>query len=284
MYPRYIAEAKHRPKFYKTNLRQFDPFIFLPIDPPRPPSNNETFGRRRHEFFTPASKGNGLFNNPFRKASHIPVRFSVEARLPNPPILVPNDPIPLRVMLNKTDPFPDVIFMRMLQIALLSDTQIRAHELSKVEQETIVILSVSDLQIPIGNENSVPGQELEVNPTMWLGRSLPENIPPSFTTCNISRSYSLKVDIGLSCGRLGHVDVCPSTWSSGWSPLLMVACRSFLSRSLPRYTPASNPRKSSSKPPIESRGNLHDHLSIPVSLLQRIRSHQLPKDLWTRRD
>jgi len=68
---------------------------------------------------------------------------------------------------------------------------------------------VSDLQIPIGDENSIPGQELEVNPIMWLGRSLPETVPPSFTTCNISRSYSLKVDIGLSCGGLGHVDIIP---------------------------------------------------------------------------
>ncbi|KAI5778480.1 hypothetical protein EDC01DRAFT_674459 [Geopyxis carbonaria] len=210
----FLKVTVNRPKLFKTNLRQIDPFVFLPIEPPRPaPSLSETFARRRHEFMSVAamkSPKKSLFSfsrsTPEDRVNVIPIRYYLEARLPSPPIVVPNDPLPLRILYTKTEPFPEVVTMRSLQITLLATTHIIAHEIFKDELTTTSILSIADLHIPLGTPNMPAGAEIELDRTPWANRSLPDTIPPSFETCNITRSYRLQVDVGVSRGNEHHVD------------------------------------------------------------------------------
>ena len=210
---RYFLKATvNRPAFYKTNLRKFDPFVFLPIEPPRPPpSGSEAFARRKHEFISPQEPKKpsmfSVFRKPVPVAPTIPCRFSIEARLPSPPILVPNEPLPLRLILNKFEAFRGVIVIRSLQISLLGTTRVRAHQLFKDEFSTWVIFTVTNIHIPFGDENSLPNVELVADSGLWHDKCLPDIVAPSFTTCNISRSYQLQIDIGLSQAGDHHFDV-----------------------------------------------------------------------------
>jgi len=250
----FLKATVNRPAFYKTNLRQYDPFVFLPIESPRPPPTNaEAFARRKHEFIPAqpqsATKKPGLFMS-FRKPEPaavgppVPVRFTVEARLPSPPILVPNEPLPLRILLTKLDPFHDVVVIRSLQIMLLATTHISAHELVKDEFTELCLLSVADLRMQLGDANSPPNVPLEVDASMWRGRYLPETLSPTFSTCNISRAYQLKIEIGLSRPDEHHIDASSAFLFLFF--LLLTANPLTISRSSPsssqsKSTPASNP-------------------------------------------
>jgi hypothetical protein len=206
----FLKATVNRPAFYKTNMRQTDPIVFLPIEPPRPPPTNaEAFAKRKHEIIVaPKSSSMGGFLNTFRKVdAEVPVRFAIEARLPSPPILVPNDPVPLRLLLTKLDPFKEVIVMRSLQLTLLGTTKITAHELVKEEFTNWLLLSVASLNVPFGQVNSPANMPLEVDPSLWRDICLPDTVPPTFTTCNISRSYQLKIEIGLGRTQDEHFDV-----------------------------------------------------------------------------
>jgi hypothetical protein len=172
---------------------------------------------------TPASATKTTsFLSVFRKEvpaspSTIPVRFAIEARLPSPPILVPNEPLPLRLLLTKLDPFKEVIVMRTLQITLLTNTRITAHELFKDELTQYLLLSVADLHVSFGGEDAPPNIMLEADPSLWRDRAVPDSMSPSFTTCNIKRSYHLKVEIGLSRAGEEHYDVYQSPQCTGRS-------------------------------------------------------------------
>ena len=225
----FLKATVNRPAFYKTNLRQVDPFVFLPIEPPRPPPTDaEAYARRKHEFIPPplsaTKKPIGLLSFFRRLGSAavgpaVPVRFTVEARLPSPPILVPNEPLPLRILLTKLDPFCDVVVVRSLQIVLIATTHISAHELVKDEFAELRLLSVADLRIQLGDAKSPPNVPLEVDASMWRRKYLPETLSPTFVTCSISRAYQLKIEIGLSRPDEHHFDVSPREPSTPESPI-----------------------------------------------------------------
>ncbi|KAL7276195.1 hypothetical protein RUND412_000811 [Rhizina undulata] len=213
---RYFLKATvNRPKFYKINLRSFDPFVFLPIEPPRPPpTNSETYAKRQHQFTTyhqPPRK-RGIFN-AFREATPNPhalsARFSIEVRLPSPPILVPNEPLPLRIILVKLENYAGPIVIHIVQIRLLAQTHIRAHSLSKDEHSIINVYSNNNVKVSVGDEMTPVGKEVLVDPVLLRGAMLPDTVPPSFQTCSISRSYNLEVTLVLSHGLQGPVEAVP---------------------------------------------------------------------------
>ena len=169
----FLKVTVNRPKFYKTNLRHHDPFVFLPLEPPRPPPTSlESYARKKHEFFVagPPKKSGGFFGG-FRRDNTvppvIPVRFAVDARLPSPPIVVPGEPLGLRILLTKLDPFAEVVLLRSLQITLLGTTHITAHELVKDQLSTNLLLSVADLHMPFGDANSPVNETIEADPAIW---------------------------------------------------------------------------------------------------------------------
>ncbi|CAZ80023.1 unnamed protein product [Tuber melanosporum] len=209
-----------RPEFYKFNLRAIDPFVFLPIEPPRsPPTTNETYARRQHQFIynvSPVSKKRGLFS-PFRQQAPAintlsrAVHFSIEARLPSPAIIVPNIQLPLRVILVKIEPYTTPVFIRSLQIHLFAFTGITAHGLGKTDKQIITCLSLMGLQSPIGDDYQAIGKEVEADQALWANAALPDSVPPSFRTCNIRRTYELEIILGLSHGRSGPTEMVPLT-------------------------------------------------------------------------
>ena len=69
---------------------------------------------------------------------------------------------------------------------------------------------VSQAQIDKALNNNVGGNGssiLEVDPTLWKQRPLPNTVSPSFTTCNITRRYELEVKAGLSWGSAQKINV-----------------------------------------------------------------------------
>lgn len=160
--------------------------------------------------------------------------------------------------------------MRSLQITLLTTTHITAHELVKDEFSSVLLLSIADIRVPFGDENSMPNVGLEADANMWRGRTLPDTVSPTFTTCNISRTYSLQIDIGLSVmSRAGneHVDV--------FSPFFELNTGSNIFRSSPstalsKFTPVlSRLNSSSTRFPISLRRSPQEpsrNLSKPMPI------------------
>lgn len=187
------------------------PFNFLPIEPPRTGNpNEETYARRQHQFSkTIESRKKSIFsraNNPFQTLE--PPRVSVDARLPNPSILTCNEPVPLRLMAKKLSDTTDIIFLQMLQIELISYTKILAHDLTRQESTSWVIMSRSNMAMPLGNAEDPVGTEWALDPKLWAALPLPNSVAPSFETCNIERAYELEVRVGITHGTVYNMKVC----------------------------------------------------------------------------
>ncbi|RPA85453.1 hypothetical protein BJ508DRAFT_411873 [Ascobolus immersus RN42] len=214
----YLKVTVNFPKFYKPNLRAMEFFVFLPIEPPRPPfTKAETFAKRdyafRSELMPKPKKSLFSFGHKDKHAAVVgpAPKFGIEVRLPSPPILVPRDPLPLRILVQKQVPYNASIFIRSLQLCLVSYTQIRAHSCNRTDVTKTPFFSRVDLKQPVGDEEASVGVETEVDPSAWAAASLPDTIAPTFTTCNISRRYELEVSVGISNGLLGGIDTIPFT-------------------------------------------------------------------------
>ncbi|OOQ87381.1 arrestin (or S-antigen), N-terminal domain protein [Penicillium brasilianum] len=208
----FIKATVIRPQFYKENIRSIVPLKFLPIEPPRLGSpNEETYARRQHQFSKVPNaprKKNSIFNrstNPFREIETEPPRVSVDARLPNPSILTCNEPVPLRLMAKKLSDSPETIFLQMLQIELISYTKILAHDLTRQESGSWVVMSRSNMGLALGQPGDGAGTEWTIDPKLWSALPLPNSVAPSFETCNIERSYELEVRVGLTHGTYGNM-------------------------------------------------------------------------------
>lgn len=195
---------------------QFSTLNFLPIEPPRTGDpHEETYARRQHQFakHPNTSKSKSLWKKVSSPSvadfPGEPPRLSADARLPNPSILTCNQPIPLRLLVKKLSATSETIFLQMLQIELITYTNIIAHDLKRTESGSFVILSRSNMGIPLGRGTDEVGTEWKVEPTMWNHTPLPNSVAPSFETCNISRAYELEVRIGLSHSNTGNVKVGP---------------------------------------------------------------------------
>ncbi|KAJ5979921.1 hypothetical protein N7481_007219 [Penicillium waksmanii] len=200
-----------RPQFYKENIRAIIPLNFLPIEPPRIGNpNEETYARRKHQFSSPPNniKKKSIFS---RSASSLkdglaePPKVTLDARLPNPSILTCNEPVPLRLILKNLTDSPDRIYLQMLQIELISFTKIVAHDLTREEIGSWVIVSRSNMNIALGSASDAPGTDWNIDPTLWNNLPLPNSVAPSFETCNIERRYELEIRIGLMHGTPGDM-------------------------------------------------------------------------------
>ncbi|KAJ5734124.1 hypothetical protein N7493_002910 [Penicillium malachiteum] len=208
----YVKATVIRPQFYKENIRAVVPLMFLPIEPPRTGNpNEETYARRQHQFtkFEPGKSKKNLFSRPstrdVRGSSTEPPRVSVDARLPCPSILTCNEPIPLRLIARKLTESPDTLYLQMLQIELISYTKVIAHDLTRSELNSWVILSRSNMGQPLGQPGDSAGTDWAIDPRLWNTLPLPNSVAPSFETCNIERKYELEVRVGLTHGSPGSM-------------------------------------------------------------------------------
>lgn len=134
--------------------------------------------------------------------------MAVDARLPNPPILTCNEPVPLRLLVRKVTDTSDTIFLQMLQVELVAYTKILAHDLNRTETGSWVIMSRSNMNMPLGKPGELVNTELPLDASLWNRWPLPNTVAPSFETCNIERKYELEVRVGLTHGTPGSMNVC----------------------------------------------------------------------------
>ncbi|KAM5465459.1 hypothetical protein MferCBS49748_004915 [Microsporum ferrugineum] len=202
----YVKATVVRPQFYKENYRGFADFKFLPIEPPRKKEvDKESYARREHQFKTrlphsPQEK-KGLFKGSSENDS--PPRFSVDARLPSPPILTCNEPLPLRILIKKLNDSNETVHLQLLQLELISYTHVRAQDLTRTESGSWVIVTRSNIGMPLGNGSERAGKEWKMDAEMWNRIPLPNSVSPSFETCNLSRAYELEIRVGLAYGPVG---------------------------------------------------------------------------------
>ena len=137
-----------RRNFCSVLIDQIQTFNFLPIEPPRvPPTTAEAYARRKHEFS--ANKSNPRFRKAMsslknRDSGDTP-HISLDARLPNPPIITCNEKIPLRLLVKRLNNSSEPLYLSSLQIALIGYTHIRAYDAVRNETSTWVIMSRSNI-------------------------------------------------------------------------------------------------------------------------------------------
>lgn len=132
-----------------------------------------------------------------------PARFSIDARIPNPAVLTCGQDLPIKILVKQLNERSEELYLQTLQIELIGFTKVRAHEATRTETNSWVIISLSNLNQPIGAFNDPAETETELTKELWYGHRLPDTVAPSFVTCNISRSYELQVSTGLSYGPRG---------------------------------------------------------------------------------
>lgn len=150
----------------------------------------------------------------------VPPNVAVDGRLPDPAIISCNEPLPLRILVSKLNETPATIYLQLLNIELVSHTTTRAHQLQKSDSASWVIMSVSNMRMPLTvSEKYGSTNDLEIDAKLWNQVPIPNTVAPSFSACNITRSYSLDIKIGLSYGSSDEIFVgCPKTLNRVFYP------------------------------------------------------------------
>ena len=206
----YVKVTAQRAAFYKENFRAEQNFRFFPIEPIRPPPNRrEAFARRQFQFapHIPALQKTGIFRKPSASESGVPPHISIDGRLPDPPILTCNEPLPLRVLVKKLNETTEILYLSSFQIVLIGFTNIRAYDLSRTESSSWVIASKANLHVALGTPSTPANTDMEIDRTLWSTTPLLNSVCPTFETCNMSRRYELEIRIGLVHGTPGSMRV-----------------------------------------------------------------------------
>ena len=217
----YIKVTVQRPGLLKENWRYQAGFKFLPIEPPRPTlTGQDGFARRPfafkprtpvHErktsfFSRKGDKGDGQETSDSKSAggpngADAP-SVEMSARLPHPPVLTCNKPIPLRLIAKKLAYCSDQVYLTSFEMSLIGVTEIRCHNIFNRKSNRWVVASKPNLQIPLtSSPNDEVGSELVVPDDIWRNVPLPNTIAPSFVTCNLTRKYELEIKLGLTWGE-----------------------------------------------------------------------------------
>jgi len=210
-YIRYFVKVTvNRPSFFSRNHRHIVPFVFCPIEPPRPPpQNNQVFVRKKHTLALSAKQQDpgflaGLFKKTPLSGNGGTIIF--EARLPNPPIVVPTEPIPLTLLVKRDSGSEGVVYIRSVRILLGMTTFIAAQGFRRELGYVLPILTSGNLNLTLpANKNEIvinPADLIQQSSQKSKGVSLPDTVPPSFRTCNIARKYTLLLELGLSAHHL----------------------------------------------------------------------------------
>lgn len=214
----YIKVTVQRPGFLKENWRFQAGLKFMPIESPRPVlTGQEAFARRpftfkpkspaaperkKSSFFRKGDDSKGESDAPASGGS--PPSIEMSARLPHPPILTCNKPIPLRVVAKKLVDSPEEAFLVSFEVVLRGITEVRCHNIFNRRVNHWVVASNPNVNIPLtASPNDEVGKELVVPDDMWKSVSLPNTVAPSFVSCNITRRYELEVKLGVAWGKPG---------------------------------------------------------------------------------
>lgn len=212
----YVKVTVQRPGIFKENRRSAIGFRFLPIEPPRPPpTTNEVFARRPFGFqsgLASHAKKSSMFRKNSKPLSDTAPAGEVDARLPSPAILTCNEPVPLRLIVKKTNQSAENVFLVSLQVHLHGYTEVRALDVGRTETSTWSLMSANGLSIPIGSPSDPPRKEITVDSHLWDRIPLPNTVAPSFQTCNLTRKYEIEIRVGLGYGLVGDIQVSNITY------------------------------------------------------------------------
>jgi hypothetical protein len=225
----YVKATVNRPSLFKENVRAYLPFNFCPIEPPRPPpSDAQGYARRKHQFnshlattLTTAgptrSKMSSFFgggggskkNSEATSATAPPPTapfIALDMRIPEPAILTCGRPVPARLIVTSLNGATSRLTLVNLQLEVVHLTKIRAQEVGRMERSSTVLFSRSGMMVPLLFEkNAAPGSKTrepeevkaEIDSRLWSDMALPNVVPPSFETCNITRSYEIFARVGI---------------------------------------------------------------------------------------
>ncbi|PHH58569.1 hypothetical protein CDD81_5207 [Ophiocordyceps australis] len=229
----YIKVTVQRPGLLKENWRYQIGFKFLPIEPPRPsitgqeafarrpfafrPKSPQQLGKKRSGFFSRKSDKGGSASAPMPSpttdaaGSLMPApSIEMSARLPHPPVLTCNKPVPLRLIAKKLVKSPEQVYLVSFELNLIGITELRSHNVYTKKMNRWVVVANSSLCLPLASSGpEEAGQEFVVPDDLWSNKPLPNTVAPSFVTCNISRRYELEVRLGLSWGRPSKAGLLP---------------------------------------------------------------------------
>ncbi|KDN68879.1 putative arrestin [Colletotrichum sublineola] len=211
----YIKVTIQRPGFLKENWRYQIGFKFMPIEPPRPPATTQEAFARRPFTFKPRAQGlqkkkSSLFSSSkddsasaVADSAVLPPSIELSARLPHPPILTCNQPLPLRLIAKKLVPSHEQVFLTSIQIELVGKTLVRCHDLFNTETSKWVVVTQSGLSVPILGDPTSEDLSLEsvIPDDLWRNIPLPNTVAPSFAACNLQRHYELDIQLGLCWGK-----------------------------------------------------------------------------------
>lgn len=176
----------------------------------------ETFARRKHQLTPQAGveireKSRNMFARKIAGSSASsttePPAISIEARLPEPPIITCNRPLPLRLLCTTLNSKKQGLFLHSLEINLVDHTHVRAHSLGRLESRMTVLMSRSNINQAITFMQA--SDETVLDNKHWQGLTVPNALLPSFETCNLSRRYELVVKVGLVYHMTSNHVGCP---------------------------------------------------------------------------
>ena len=158
-------------------------FKFLPIEPPRPAKNlRESYARRQHHFSPPIDVPDrpslfrmGSTATSTARDSVIPPLICFDGRLPDPAIITCNEPIPLRILITKLNNSPATIFLQLIELVLVGITSTRAHELQREDCHNFIIMSLSNLKVPLKAPERNPN-DMAIDSTFWNQIPLPSTV------------------------------------------------------------------------------------------------------------
>ena len=164
------------------------------------------FVRKKHTLAPPPRQAESFFSGLFRAKPSANTgnggTVTFEARLPNPPIIVPTEPIPLTFILRREgEQNGGVVYVRSVQIMLGITTYIAAQGFRRELGYLQPLMQLGDLNLTLAANKS----EMSFNPGDLLqtghaakGLVVPDTIPPTFRTCNIARKYTMVLQLGVS--------------------------------------------------------------------------------------
>ncbi|TDZ35155.1 hypothetical protein C8035_v009933 [Colletotrichum spinosum] len=212
----YLKVTIQRPGFLKENWRHQIGFKFMPIEPPRPPKTSQEAYARRPFTFKPRPQGlhkkkSSLFGssrddanaNADADADAVPPSIELSARLPHPPTLTCNQPIPLRLIAKKLVPSREQVYLTSIQIELVGKTHVRCHDLFNTEASRWVVVTQTGLAVPLLGNPASDDLNLEsvISDDFWRNAPLPNTVAPSFVACNLQRHYELDIQLGICWGK-----------------------------------------------------------------------------------
>lgn len=219
----FVKVTVERPSRLVLNRREQVPFVFLPIEAPRAEDNAQGeafFVRRQHTLALPDANNrlkvvrDLLSDAKRRKADTI----AVEVRLPNPPLIIPGVPLNITVMgFLESNRNENHLVISKIVIHLLVTTKVRAGGLNRQLGNRLLCYSENfNVRLTPQMDASRPAATLSLlgaHPFM-----LATDTPPTFSTCNLARTYNLEIAVTLT-QELGMQELvvltCPVTVLSG---------------------------------------------------------------------